>query len=841
MLLAQRGLILSIVRNRYRTAIGTALTVLLCAVIMMGSHLLTQLRALSTDASENMRWTTTQLDNEFANLSALLSKSLTEANPASVNLRANIALSRLGIIQSGQTAELFEGNAWAQDMIAKLDAYADAAVVILDDPSGLDRTALRALRDLTEDVRPTIRQLAVLGVELGSENSAARRAEFLRQLAWTGGSALVLMLALGGLLIVLDRLRERANQRDAELRESSKQLQTTIAASQDGILQIDHQGRIIGVNQAAAALFGWRPGEAVGRVLETLLFPEHLRRDFRAERMRFEQDGVSDLVDAGQIETSGESAKGEEFPLEMSLASVTDGGNIRYIAYLRDISERKINERKLIDARDQAERTDRAKSRFLAVMSHEMRTPLNGVLGVLDLLKTTELTKQQARYAEIATASGEVLLEHVNEALDVTRAETGSLLLNPNDFDLAAMVEGVIDVLEPLAEEKGLSLDLESPSGPRRWFHGDGNRIRQILTNLIGNAIKFTDTGGITVGIEILNAPNETLVTLWVSDSGPGISDDLHDRIFDDFVAMAPSGGRQSRGDGLGLSISRRIARQMGGDLTLSSGSDRGATFVLKVPLLRSAKPVTTADHRTDRAFAPAKQRNVLVVEDNTINRRVLGEMLFNLGHRSREAVDGRDCLSLAAEERFDLIFMDISMPVMDGIEATRALRQREGPNQHTPVIGLTAHGREEFRSQAEEAGMTLFYSKPIRFAVLRQLMLSTDTMPELESKPTTSALDELTSALGPEKVQQSLATFFDELDQLIASLHAPAEQGTPNPADQLHKTKGAAALFGFRDLENCLDDLERLARDGTLAVNQSAVTVLQDAALTARGQMAAE
>ena len=828
-------------RGQYRIAIGAAFAALLFAVILMAANLLTQLRTLSTDSSDNMRWSITQLDTEFANLSALLSRNLTDPESVPVRLRADIALSRLNIVRSGRTAELFAEDPSAQLMIAEINAFADAAVVILDDPDGLGQQDLRELRDLTEGIRPTIRRLALLGVRLGSENASERRAEFARQLSWTGGTALALMLAMGVLLLILDRLLQRARERDAELLESSKQLQTTISAAQDGILQVDHTGRIINANHAAAALFGWRADEVIGQPLEATIFPDTLQTHFKMERERFDIDGMSDFVDAGLIETSARRAKGEEFPLEISLTSVTEGGDIRYIAYLRDISERKINEQRLIDARDRAESTDRAKSRFLAVMSHEMRTPLNGVLGVLDLLKTTRLSKQQTRYVEIATASGEVLLEHVNEALDVTRAETDSLMLSPHDFDLGEMIEGVVNVLAPLAEEKALRLTHELEPSVRGWFHGDGNRIRQIVTNLIGNAIKFTNEGGISVTAECINAPQETMLTLSVTDSGPGISAEMHERVFDDFVAGAQSGGRQSRGDGLGLAISRRIARQMGGELTLCSEAKHGATFRLTVPLLRSKAPVISEMPSVASIGAPDQPRRVLVVEDNSINRKVLTDMLHQLGHTVTEAVNGKDGLEKADAEPFDIIFMDISMPVMDGIEATRRLRQESGPNRKTRVIGLTAHGGQEYRSIASEAGMDAFYSKPIRLAVLRQLMHSADSIQNTADPRTPAALDELKEALGAARVQESITQFFEEVDAFIAAAQEKDGKGQQELAELAHRNKGAAALFGFDAIEVLLADIETLARNGAVTVDTPELAALGEALGTARGQMAAE
>lgn len=229
------------------------------------------------------------------------------------------------------------------------------------------------------------------------------------------------------------------------------------------------------------------------------------------------------VLDAGRVELSALRKSGEECPVELNITSVQSATGELFIAYLRDISVRKINEQKLIDARDKAEAMDRAKSQFLAVMSHEMRTPLNGILGVLDLMRQTKLNKKQERYARIASASGEILLEHVNEALDITRIELGSMQFLPQSFEMGSAVESIVDVLTPLAQEKNLTVTLDVEAGMGRVFEGDSGRIGQILTNLIGNAIKITDDGAIGVKVGGIHTANHTNATITVFDTGRGI------------------------------------------------------------------------------------------------------------------------------------------------------------------------------------------------------------------------------------------------------------------------------------------------------------------------------
>ncbi len=798
---------------------------LLLLVLMVGS-LVAQLRSLSSAQSDDMQWSIGQLDTEFANLSALLSRQLSDAAlpEAQIALRADIALSRLNILNSGSTAELFRTSAEAQQYFPELATYADKVIAILDEPAGLTRSALTRLRDETEAIRPTIRQVTLLGVRIGAENSDLRRAEFSRQLARTGSAAVALIVVMGGLLIVLDRLLRRADERDAKLLASSRQLASTIGASLDAIVTADGEGKVTDFNDAAEKMFGWTRAEILGKPLDKTIIPHRMRTAHKLGMSRYMLNGQRKVVDGGRVEMVGLRKSGFEFPLELNINSVEIGGETRFVGYLRDISLRKYTEKQLIDARDRAEQMDKAKSKFLAIMSHEMRTPLNGILGILDLLKTTKIDDKQAHYVRVATASSEILLEQINEALDITRIESGAIPLVDQAFDAEDLIASLVDVLTPLAEEKDLDLAAHIADSATGEMIGDGGRIRQILTNLIGNAIKFTETGGITIYASTTEAKGWSQLSVSVSDTGPGIPPDERELVFEDFVTLSRAeDGRQVRGDGLGLSISRRIARQMQGDLVFEEAEGGGAKFTLTLPVRRGAgKVLPLAPDRG--AMEEMDECHVLVVEDNSVNRRVLGDMLRGMDHIVHEAINGVDCLEKANGRKFNVIFMDISMPIMDGIEATRRLRNDGGLNSDTTIIGLTAHGREEYRLLAEDAGMNRFQTKPIRLEVLRKLLdgpdaNSSETMREGIQEPAekapvnnTDALQELAAALGANQVQHTVSQFFDELEGLM--LHLPTGNGS-DLADHSHKMKGAASLLGFVRLERSLTELEVSARAG--------------------------
>ncbi len=826
--------------NGYRVAILAGFGLLVLLLGLMTTNLLSQLRDLSTAAGDNTQWSISQLDTEFANLNATLSDQLAKGDLSDeeVQLRIDIALSRLDIINSGRVRGVFGESKEAKTLITPLNAFADAAIAISDKPGPLTSSALRELRGIVQEVRPNVRKIALLGVSLEAEQSQQRRTVFAQQLARTGGIAIALLVLMGGLMLLLDRLLRRAARRDAELLTSSKLLTSTVAASLDAIVTADDSGKIVGFNASAEDVFGWAREEIIGLTMEDTFIPHRMRDAHHNGMNRYLKTGTPRVVDGGRVELAALRKSGEEFPVELNITSIEYDEGTKFIAYIRDISERKINEQKLIDARDRAERTDKAKSQFLTVMSHEMRTPLNGILGVLDLLKTTQLTPKQERYAQIATASSEILLEHTNEALDITRIETGTLQLTPQNFDLPELVRSLVDVLEPLAREKQLGLTLKIEEQVRMGFYADSNRVRQILTNLIGNAIKFTEDGRIGLKVSGIHGPVVSSVTFAVTDTGAGIALEHQEQVFEDFVALAHGEGRQTRGDGLGLSISRKIARQMGGDINLMSEVGTGSTFTLTVPMQRREE-VPQADARvTDTRTEDRKSLTLLVVEDNNINRKVLGDMLEGMGHTVVEAVDGEDCLKKADSMPFDIIFMDISMPVMDGIEATRTLRADDGPNAQTHIIGLTAHGREEYREEAEQAGMDRFHTKPIRLDALYSIIAEVSALVHapLGAAAPSDALRELSQALGQDKVSEIGERFFGELDIFFAQVRqGEFKDDTPALAEASHKVKGAAALLGQHDLEGPLADLERSARAGDLSALASRIEALEGIAKSTR------
>ena len=391
--------------------------------------------------------------------------------------------------------------------------------------------------------------------------------------------------------------------------------------------------------------------------------------------------------------------------------------------------EQQITERSRVNAElrfaiDKDEEASRLKGEFLANMSHEIRTPMNGILGFTQLCLSTELTEDQRDYLDTVERSAESLMQLLNDILDVSKIEAGKMELDRAPFSMRDCVEGSTRTMFAAAQQKGLELAWEvDPQIPDNLV-GDDTRIRQVLLNLIGNAIKFTDRGSVRVGVTIQPAPDSSLVAHFsVRDTGPGIPDDKRKIIFEPFRQADGSTTRRYGGSGLGLAISSGLVDIMGGRIWVASELGRGSTFHFTAPftLGATAMPQRMATPANSIECAPL---SILVAEDNVVSQRLVTALLRERGHAVTLAGNGAEVIDLVEQRAFDLILMDIQMPEMDGLQATAEIRLREGRRgKHIPIVAMTAHAMAGDRERCLDAGMDGYIAKPIHPSELMALI----------------------------------------------------------------------------------------------------------------------
>lgn len=487
----------------------------------------------------------------------------------------------------------------------------------------------------------------------------------------------------------------------------------------DSVIISGPDRKIEWVNPAFSRATGFSAEEAVGRETGELL-----------------NSAITDPEDINKIATALASKRPIRIELinktksdaviwvETNITPILDeyGDIAKVIAVERDITSNKDRERELATAKIAAEEGARAKENFLATMSHEIRTPLNGIIGMADLLSQTPLEGEQIKFNETILSSGEALLRIINDILELSKLDAGEVKLLREPFQLAHCVRGAVRLLRSLATEKGLEISLSLPSDEQSYSFGDEGRIRQIVINLVGNAIKFTHEGEIKVEVSVVSGEGPDQVSISVTDTGIGIAPEALSRIFNVFSQAEEDTTRNYGGTGLGLTISRRVAEEMGGAIDATSVLGEGSCFTFSLSLDRAPtpKPEDIAELRQIPEANSLRDKHILVAEDNRTNRLLIRKMLERHTGQLSFAEDGAEAVAKFKEGKPDIVLMDISMPKKNGLQATREIRKSE-PNdrERAIIIALTANAFESDREQCLAAEMDGFLTKPIKMREL--------------------------------------------------------------------------------------------------------------------------
>ncbi|MEC7762628.1 MAG: ATP-binding protein [Pseudomonadota bacterium] len=805
-------------------AIASAAALGVAVAVFLGGEVLRKLNLLETAASDNVQWTLSQVEVEFLDLD-LATKSYVIGDIDDLNVirrEFDIFYSRIGTLSEGDLYLGLRNEPAFAEALATIRGFLNVAVPIIDSSDPELEGNLAALSLELETIRVPVRELSAAGLAYFAEQADMRRGETADTLAYLAVVTLAVLALLAFVSFVLFRLNRINVQRSEAIELSSRRMATIVQSSLDAIVAVDRTGKIIEFNAAAEEIFGHRKADVVGRDMGEVIVPDALRDGHDAGMARYRETGEKRVAGRGRMNLEAKRADGSVFPVEMSIQSAEGSDGEIFVGFLRDISRRVAAERELVDARDKAVAGEKAKSEFLAVMSHEMRTPLNGLLGTLSLLKDTRLTASQASYVENLQISGDLLLSHINDVLDVTKYEAGALKINPVPTDLSAVVQNVVDSQRDLASEAGDTIQWHWVGDPLPDVMTEPMRLGQILINLVGNAVKFTQNGRITVELLADRSGDAAEVTILVQDDGIGIPAGDIDRMFEDFATGDSSYGRARDGTGLGLGIARRLVTALGGEIGAESTEGEGSTFWVRLPL-----ELAPPQDRDRLASPPVAEphippRDVLIIEDNEINRIVLRDMLLSEGHRVTEASDGLEGIDRAAQKRFDIILTDISMPVLDGAAATKVIREKSGPNQSTPIFAVTAHALPGEIERFSEAGMNGVLAKPIDRAQLRRTLALEDSEPPRTAR-TGSLVDtrraaDLLADVGPETAATLYGKFRSEAESILDHLTEPGTKDADptHIADMAHKLAGSAAVFGADGFAKGLREIEDGLRSGS-------------------------
>ena len=912
----------------WRGMLALALVLACLAAAYLSFAVWSYIRNLDTAQQDHAEWVLSQLEVEYLKLDRALDHAIDLAPAATaaaaagttagtgtgpdaaaleeLRKRFDILYSRVQVIQAQSHGA--DHDPAVRRILTVLRGELDALIPLIDSSDSALRQGLGVLTRALARIGDLPREVALASIATAAETMERERHRVAGLLE---GMIAVVLLVLLALLVTVIRLFRQTVALDAASQvaeESRLRLDTTLRGSLDAVVVTDDRARILDFNGSAESVFGHLREDALGRDFIDLLIPAPRRAELRGMLNHFHSTRETTWADKGRREAWMLHRDGRVFPVEMSVSLARIKSGPVFVSYIRDITDKKEKEAEIIRTRDEALAAYREKSRFFAMMSHEMRTPMNGVLSALQLLADSPLDAEQRGFVAAASTSGDILLGHINDVLAIERAEAGEGRgedsLQP--CDPAALARTMIATMEPLAQVSGARLHLQRDGLAGldgRWVRSDPRALQQILVNLLSNAIKFAPGGDVTLEAGFHDstaqtgvaqsgttqtgvAPARPLLRLEVRDTGVGIPEAEQARIFEDFVSLDSRYERRTGGTGLGLGIVRRLVGRLGGEITCQSAPGQGARFRVDLPVDPCA-PETTELERTAQDGAPAPDlpaspvsaeaeaghsragkggagnsetgnseagqvtpRQLLLVDDNEINRDLLGVMLRRMGHEVTLAPGGAEAIALAAAHRYDAILMDISMPGISGVQATRTIQSAaDSRNRATPIIAVTAHALPHEREEFRAAGMTGFLQKPVDRAALAQSIAdlplpanaaaraAPSERPDLAPDPihapapapgappqppvlNDTQVADLTELLGAAQLRERLARLEGQIDHDLPALQQAT--ATEDIQARAHALAGICGMFGIERLHIRLKAIETACKAGDRGAAQA-------------------
>jgi PAS domain S-box-containing protein len=801
-----------------RVGIERLFVLLVGLFLIAGISLLTlnvsrEIQWLGSARHDNLEWFLIQLEVEFLEFSQQTLQYPIDINQ--IREEFDIFFSRVVTIRDGSAFEGLRADQIFNEQIETLGAFLNQSVTLIDVP---DDELLRDMPELVAniiDIRPVVGTLSNSAVDFFAQAADRHRLVVARTMVQLAIAILVLVGVLTLAILYLTRLNRGIYRREREKSQAMARMKTVIGTSLDGVVVCDLDGKILEFSPAAEDIFGYCEAAVLGREIASVIVPDHLRAAHDAGMKRTRMGGEKKVVGKGRVKLEALHQDGHTFPVEIAIQIATTDEDEILVAFVRDISGRVAAEAALVMARDKALASEKMKTEFLSTMSHEIRTPLNGLLGSMTLLRDTDLTTNQDRYVSYMETSGRLLLSHVSNVLDITSYDVGKLNTYIEPVNISELMQDIVDSQSSTAGNNETTL-VWGWSGPKiDWIFSDHDRLQHVMMNLVGNAVKFTRRGKVSVMIENVGNADGARLLISITDTGQGIPEDLAQRVFDDFSKGNTAYDRDVGGTGLGLSIAKRFVTALCGKIGVRSIVDEGSTFWVELPIREAEAPKVVPVQINE--LRPSRPLKVLLVEDNEINRIVAREMLLADGHTVVEAHDGFEGVEMSKTEEFDIILIDISMPFMDGRAATRMIRADGGASANTAIFALTANAMIEEQEEFFKDGMDGILTKPLSRKALRGVLNKTRRPADDDNAILInySHSAETREALGEEMFVKLRLRFVNEVDNLIAWLGADESHDILEVASRSHKVAGAAAVFGAERLRETLNGIEASAKRG--------------------------
>lgn len=823
------------------------LFVLMAAVVVLlaGNALIfrTNLDASRSAVSDNRVWTTSQLEVDQKNLLLALDGAryeTSETEKKQLSVAFDIYYSRVGILDAMHKYD--EISPTLRSYLAKAVDSRDALALQFDSLDIGDPLTLAAFSADVRSISPLLRQIALESLAFFIyDSNLSREREVSLWKRFLAASLLLIGLMAAAMCFALLLRRQLSFQVDL-IHSAANNIRMVYDASMMAVVVSDLDGRVVMLNAAAEKIFACDAADMLGRDIATMMIPPH-RLEAHHRAMKRLQDDGTDLWLTGEPKfTTTLDAKGREFPVELAIHANRDtNGKTLLIAFIRDVSEQLAYESNLREARDEARRHAESRTMFLATMSHEMRTPLHGLLASLDLIDETGQSRQSRKLLATARDCAQRSVAQINDVLDLIQIDDSHEPATA--FAPAQVVAGIVAELGAFAKERGNSVHVKitGEAQDQLWL-GQAKTFSRVMYNLIGNALKFTENGRVHIDLTVQpDGAGGQRLAVAVQDSGIGIARDEQAHIFDLFVTSPSTGaGRLQDGTGLGLPIARKGVERMGGHLSLESTLGHGSQFYFQIPLAAvpaSALPKIDQPHREK----PQKfELSCLVVDDNIVNLELTAQMLRQLGCKVLACDNGLGAVTATAQMQYDVIFMDLNMPGgMSGGEAARQIRNLEQIDPQrcikSCIIALTADTTFGSPSSLVEQGMDCVLHKPVRTPDLVRLLselgarLNKEGTPENCSKPET-AFEELVALMGPLPARRMLDGVVSDLRALQDAL---VREASPPLNDLLHRAIGSAGMVGLASLCRTLSEaIQKLRQHGHLGEDISTVFLACDLAI---------